>query len=213
MVLGNLYASPNLLTSDFRDLECMMIGSPAFKAVLSEFGSLRRIGAFGGIVSVQKATINSASHIGKLRFHSQHMGLNVVFQDLDISKIVDRKSLSIDPKTLLNHLNARQGINGTRMSAVDLSQADISCANAKCGKQKRYFNDPLQLCRGHDLMELLAVAFRSTLGSRSAAESSRENVESLFRLNYVAHFRNSQLAISIKSWLKRSNLHTTVALV
>lgn len=213
MVLGILYASPNLLTSDLRDLECMMIGSPAFEAVLSEFGSAKKIGAFGGTDSVARATINSASHIGKLRFLSQRKGLNVSFQLLDISKILDRKYLSIDPKALLNHLNARQGGNGSRMSDDDLAKADSACADAKYGRQEPYFKHPLLLCRGHDLMELLAVAFRSTLGSRSAAESSRENVESLFRLSYVAHFRNSQLATSIESWLKSSNLHTTVAVV
>lgn len=213
MVLGILYASPNLLTSDLRDIECMMVGSPAFEAVLSEFGSKKKIDAFGGTDSVVRTTINSASHIGKLRFHSQHKGLNVSFQLLDIKKILDRKTLSIDPKALLNHLNARQGANGSRMTDNDLAVADSSCKDAKCEQKQPYFKHPLLLCRGHDLMEVLAVAFRSTLGSRTAAESSRENIESLFRLSYVAHFRNSQLAISIESWLKSSNLHTTVSVV
>lgn len=213
MVLGILHASPNLLTSDLRDIECMMIGSPAFEAVLSEFGSPTKISAYGGADSVARAAFSSASHIGKLRFHSQRKGINVSFQLLDISKILDRTSLSIDPKALLNHLNARQGINGSRMSDDDLVEADSACAEAKCEQQESYFNHPLLLCRGHDLMELLAVAFRSTLGSRSAAESSRENVESLFRLSYVAHFRNSQLGKSIQSWLMSSDLHPTVAVV
>lgn len=212
MVLGILYHSPNLLTSDLRDLECMMIGSPAFEAVLSEFGSAKKIGAFGGTDLVARATIDSVSQIGKLRFHSQRKGLNVSFQLLDISKILDRKSLSIDPNALLTHLNARQGITGSSMSNGDLAEADNACADAKC-EQEPYFKHPLLLCRGHDLMELLAFAFRSTLGSRSAAESCRENVESLFRLSYVAHFRNSQLATSIESWIKSSNLDTMVAVV
>lgn len=213
IALGILYASPNLLASDLRDLECMMIGSPAFEAVLSEFGSAKKIDAFGGTDAVAKATISSASHIGKLRFHSQQKGLNVSFQLLDIGKVLDRKTLSIDPKALLKHLNARQGTNGAMMSDNDLAEADSSYRDAKCPQDERYFKDPLLLCRGHDLMEVLAVGFRSTLGSRTAAESSRENVESLFRLSYVAHFRNSQLATSIKSWLRSSKLHEMVAVV
>lgn len=212
-VLGILYASPNLLMSDLRDIECMMIGSPAFEAVLSEFGSAKKVSTFGGVDAVLKTIINSVSHIGKLRFHSQCKGLNVSFQPLDISKILERKSLSIDPMVLLKHLNDRQGANGSRMSGEVLADADSSCLNAMCGQQMSYFQDPLLLCRGHDLMELLAVAFRSTLGSRTASESSRENIESLFRLSYVAHFRNSQLATSIQAWLKSSNLHTTVSVV
>lgn len=211
IVLGVLYTSPNLLTSDLRDLECMMIDSPAFGAVLSEFGSSKKIEAFGGTAAAVKAAmISSASHIGKLRFYSQRKGLHVSFQLLEIGKILNRKTLSIDPKDLLTHLNARQGVNGSRLSDVDFVDADRDCKDARFAT---YFKHPLQLCRGHDLMEVLAVAFRSTLGSRSAAESCRENVESLFRLSYVAHFRNSQLATAIESWLKRSNLHSAVSLV
>lgn len=213
IVLGILHASPNLLASELRDLECMMIGSPAFEAVLSEFGSAKKISAFGGADAVAKAIIKSASLIGKLRFHSQHKGLNVSFQFLDISKILDRKTLSIDTKVLLNHLNARQGGNGSRMPESAPAEADSACKEALCEKGSPYFKHPLLLCRGHDLMEVLAVAFRSTLGSRTAAESCRENIESLFRLSYVAHFRDTQLAMSIESWLKNSNLHTTVAIV
>lgn len=213
IVLGILYLSPNLLISDLRDIECMMFGSPAFEAVLSEFGSSNKIKAFGGPTSVVQATINSARQIGKLRFYSQQKGLSVSFQLLDISKVLDRKSLSIDPNALLDHLNARQGSNGARMSEVCLTEADDACAQAKCEQQQSYFKHPLLLCRGHDLMEMLAVAFRSTIGTRSASESSRENIESLFRLSYVAYFRNSQLATSIESWLKNWNLDTSVAVV
>lgn len=212
IALGILCTSPNLLTTDLRDLECMMIDSPAFEAVLSEFGSATKINKFGGTDAVAKAIIDSASHIGTLRFHSQRKGLNVSFQLLNIGKILDRKSLSIDPNALLAHLNARQESCDSKMSGNDLVEADCACASAMCGQQP-YFTHPLLLCRGHDLMEVLAIAFRSTLGSRSAAESSRENVESLFRLSYVAHFRNSRLATSIEAWLRSANLHTTVALV
>lgn len=212
MVLGTLYASPNLLTSDLRDIECMMIDSPAFEAVLLEFGSAKKIHAFGGTETVAKTISDSASHIGKLRFYSQHKNLKVSFKKLDIDKLLDRKSLSIDPQSLLTHINARQDSCASKMTAEDIVEANSACTNAEC-RQQPYFTNPLLLCRGHDLMEMLAIGFRSTLGSRSAKESSRENIESLFRLSYVAHFRNSQLAASIETWLKNLNLYPAVALV
>ena len=56
--LGLLYASPNLFATDLRDLECMMIGSPVFEAVLTEFGSAKKITAFGGPDAVARATIS-----------------------------------------------------------------------------------------------------------------------------------------------------------
>ena len=62
-------------------------------------------------------------------------------------------------------------------------------------------------------MELLAIGFRSLFGSRTAAESSRENVESLFRLSYVAHFRTTPMAKSIEAWLTSNSVAPQVALV
>lgn len=211
--LGILLKSSNLIASDARDLECMMFGSPSFEAVLSEFGSERKVAALGGAGSLAAAARASASTVGRMRYHTQHMRSNTSFQKLELSKVVDRKTLAIDSDELIKHLNARQGTNGCRLPAKVIELANDACAKAKCDKGLPYFQHDLLLCRGHDLMELLAVGFRSLFGSRSAAESSRENVESLFRLNYIAHFRATPMAKSIEAWLAANSVAPHVALV
>lgn len=213
IALGTLHASPNLLVSDFRDIECMMFGSPTFEAVMSEFGSATKIRALGGSASIASLAVGAASEIGKLRFFSQQAGVAASFKTLDIGKLLDRKSLTINPESLVVHLNARQGVGGNPFPAGAVLAAAAACAGAKCNQGNPYFTHQLLLCRGHDLMEVLAIGFRSLFGSRSAAESSRENVETLFRLGYVSHFRSSQLGQALDAWLKQHSLHPQISLI
>jgi hypothetical protein len=213
IALGTLHASPNLLVSDFRDIECMMFGSPALEAVLSEFGSAAKILALGGAASIAALALGAASEIGKLRFFSQKAGVAASFKKLDIGRLVDRKTLMIKAESLVAHLDARQGVEGNPFPANAIVASTAACAAAKCDQGNPYFTHPLLLCRGHDLMEVLAIGFRSLFGTRSAAESSRENIETLFRLGYVPHFRAAQLGHSLDAWLKQHGLHPQISLV
>ncbi len=213
IALGLLPQSPNLLATDMRDLECMMFASPTFETVLLEFGSDTKIQKFGGLPKVAVAAQEAASTVGKVRFLSQAKRLNVSFKDVDLSKILDRKTLTINATDLKKHINARQGSTGRSLTDEEFASADATCAAAKCDKSQPYFGHPLLLCRGHDLMEILAIACRSVIGSRSATESSRENFESFFRIGYVAHFRNTQLAKAADAWLRNAGLYPSVALI
>lgn len=213
IALGTLHTSPNLLVSDFRDIECMMFGSPTFEAVMSEFGSSTKLLALGGPANIASLALGAASQIGKLRFFSQQAGVAACFKKLDIGKVLDRKSLTIDLESLIVHVNARQGVDGNPFPPGTETAAAAACAAATCTQGNPYFTDQLLLCRGHDLMEVLAIGFRSLFGSRSAAESSRENVETLFRLGYVSHFRSSQLAQALEMWLKQHSLHPQIRVI
>ena len=191
----------------------MMFGSPSFDAVLSEFGSEKKVALLGGPKPIAAAAISAASTVGRIRFHTYQLRNGTTFQQLELSKIVDRKTLTIDPAEFIKHLNARQGASGNPLPAAATDQARDACAKARCEKGQPYFQHDLLLCRGHDLMELLAIGFRSLFGTRSAAESSRENIESLFRLSYVAHFKATQMAQSIETWLSSNSVSPQIALV
>jgi hypothetical protein len=211
--LGSLLQSPNLIASDARDLECMMFGSPSFEAVLSEFGSEKKVTSLGGPSVIGAVAVGAASIVGRIRFYVNQTRCGTSFQRLELSRIVDRKTLTIEPDELIKHLNARQGASGNPLPATAHDQARDTCAKARCERGQPYFQHDLLLCRGHDLMELLAIGFRSLFGTRSAAESCRENVESLFRLNYVTHFKATQMAKSIEAWLSLNSVSPHVALI
>ncbi len=211
--LGNLKQSPNLVITDARDLECMMFDSPSLHAVISEFGSDSKVKAFGGVKSIASTVIASANTVGKIRFHVHQLKKRTSFQRLDLSKIVDKKTLSVDPSELVKHLNARQDAPECQLPATIFDGANDAHAKATCDKGQLYFRHDLLLCRGHDLMELMAIGFRSLFGSRLASESSRDNVESLFRLNSVAHFRATPMAKTIEAWLNSKAISQQIMLV
>lgn len=211
--LGTLLQSPNLITSDDRDLECMMFNSASFETVLAEFGSDKKIAALGGAGYVSSAAQSAAVIVGRLRFHTQQTQSGTSFQNLELAKVVNRKTLAIDPNVLVNHINARQRVAGRTLSDNAFELAKVTCSEARCGEGRPYFHHDLLLCRGHDLMEILAIGFKSLFGSRSATESSSENVERLFRLNYIAHFRATSMAKEIDKWLTENAVAPQVSLV
>ncbi len=206
IALGTLYRSPNLLYSDRRDIECMMFESPSFDAVLAEFGSDRKIAAFGGVSAVRETTLKAASFVGTLRFYSLQAKLPVSFKKLDLERLICRRSLALRSNELIPHLNARQGVDGHILDLDAHVEAKRARDAALCDQDRPYFSHPLLVCRGHDLMEILAIGFRSLLGNRSSAESSRENIESLFRLSFAAHFSQTDLASSMMNWADREGL-------
>jgi hypothetical protein len=211
--LGAWFQSDNLLCTDRRDLECMMFDSPSFHTVLMELGSEQKLRRIGGTSVVYSLVSGAARLIGALRFHSQRGKMGVSFRNLDINRLIDKKSLTIGEAELVGHLNNRQGVTGCVLPADSLERAFEACNEALCNKGNPYFVHELLLCRGHDLMEILAVGFRSLIGSRSATESSREIIESMFRLSYLAHFKSTELARSIEEWLIRNGVHPDVCLV
>ena len=148
--------------------------------------------------------------IAELRYHSQFSGIKLSFKMIDIEKLIDKKALTIINSALIPHLNSRQIVNGPCLPKTAIADAAATCKQARCSQGSVYFSDPLLLCRGHDLMEILAIGFRSLFGTRTASESSRENIESLFRLNYSRHFKSSALAQSINTWLRLHALHPQV---
>ena len=84
---------------------------------------------------------------------------------------VGESTLLIDDSKIINHINARQKTGG-RLESTDLASALVACKSAVCRHGKPYFSHDLMLCRGHDIMEILAIGFRYAIGSRSASASS-----------------------------------------
>lgn len=211
--LGKLPCSTNIIISDARDFECMMFDSPSLESVFAEFGSSEKITALGGPSNIAGLVREAGALVGSLRFYSQRAGLGVSFKELDLERIIDKKTLSINKEELVRHLNARQRATGASLPNTAINLAKEVCAAARCNQGCQYFNCNLLLCRGHDLMEILAIGFRSLFGTRSAAESSRKNVESLFRLSYVAHFKATSMAKSLERWLSSNGIQSHISLV
>ncbi len=203
----------NLLYTDMRDIECMMVNSRAFDNVLTELATPGKLKKMGGVANVRASVLASAELLGRARYYSQHNGLNTSFKNIELERIICKKTLRIDVADIVKHVNARQSVPANHLPKdTDIRSAALVKA-AVCEDGSGYFTGPLLVCCGHDIMEILAVAFRSLLATMSSKDSCRESIEQRFRLNYVAYFRSSQLAASIDNWLNDTGLKSNISLV
>lgn len=207
---GDVPLSSNILLTDLRDLECMMIGSPSLGYVLNELGSVKKIKKFGSEAAILTKIIDACKVVGELRYFSQSTKMNLTFQNLDYEKFVDKKSLTLNPKQLADHISGAQPSGATRITVATLATANLACKKATVLNGGKYFTHDLLICRGHDLTSLIAIGLRSLWGSRQASESTSSMIEGYLRVAYLTHFKNSALYTSMASWIALRNIHHKV---
>jgi hypothetical protein len=210
--LKTLPTSANILITDHRDIECMMIDSPVFTRVLRELGSSEKVIALGGASAVKGKITGAGRVLGELRYYSQSSHAPWTFKKLDFSKVIDRKTLVFDESKLLNHLSTHQGTDKVPISSATISAAKQACKKAKCLKKMSYFSHDFLICRGHDLMGIFGLALRSFCGSQNAPECTIERIETLFRVGYGPYFSRSKLFKNMSTWLAINGLAQDIAL-
>lgn len=105
----------NVFLTDYHDLECMLLKSPATKKVLAEFGSEDKLERYAGSVDKLLASVvYQASKVGCLRLLSLREGLNLKFNGMKFSRFTSEDSLVIDERNLVEHvlnLSNNHGLN------------------------------------------------------------------------------------------------------
>lgn len=200
----------NILLTDLRDLECMMFASPCLGHVLNELGSLVKLKNAGGETSIRTTIVAACKPVAELRYHSHLAKLHLNFQKLNYEKFVDKKTLTVDEGRLIAHIAGGQVEDPKKIDNKTAVEAKRSCASAKESSGSKYFTDDLLLCRGHDLMTVIALGLRSAWGSKSASEASVSLVEGHFRVAFVQHFKLTKLFTNILAWLKSRGLDRKV---
>lgn len=181
--------SLNLLYTDSHDLETMLINSPAFDKVVSEFGSQEKISEFNQ--DIKLIILESALPIGYLRWISLGDGLNLTFENIAFSKFIDEKTLRINEFKLIDVVKKKS--NNFSLKDEYLQQQLIEKRDGD--------RDPWQICCGHDLVEILSFGLRKTIGSNKATDVEPSSLERNLRLAYEAvYFQNTQLYSHIRTW-------------
>lgn len=186
-------SSQNILLTDLHDIECMMIASPAFIKVVREFADPDRVEDFEKAVGCELAELlaKNATPLGYLRWVSLRERLDLRFEDLSFHKFVDRKTLEVDVSKLVQVVK-----DHSQRHEISTSNLEESIKRAADPK-----HDPWQVCCGHDLLEILSFALRSTIASRSAHDVKREIMERDLRLAYQdTYFQQSKLVRLIHEW-------------
>jgi len=186
-------SSQNIFLTDLHDVECMMIVSPAFAKVLSEFARADRVGVFSKRVGcdVSVSLARNAMTIGYLRWASAQKGWPFRFEDLRFSKFVDLDNLTIDHARLIREIKDHSQQHGINAAVILDTLKNLQDEH----------HDPLQVSCGHDILELLSLGLRRVFVARKESEVKREVLERSLRLAYEASFfKQTKLYIGIRTW-------------
>ncbi|WP_069997340.1 DUF4435 domain-containing protein [Cellulosilyticum sp. I15G10I2] len=184
----------NLFLTDFHDLECMLINSPAYENILAEYANRNKYLRFEERKkkSLKHILLESGAKIGYLRWYSLQNNLGLKFSNLDFDKFVNAQELEIDMRKLIDsvliHSKKQNGLN-TQKILKDIENLIT--------KQ----NSLWEVCCGHDLIELLTVGLVAVFGEYNAKNLFPGNLEGSFRLAYqYNYFMKTKLYQCITKW-------------
>lgn len=181
--------SSNLLFTAHHDLETMLIDSPAFDRVLSEFSSEQKIKDFGR--DIRTVILNAGEPVGYLRWISQRDSLNLKFSSIAFGKFVEDKRLEIDETRFIEEVQ-----NKSQFFSYTAAYIQELISNARCDE-----HDPWKICCGHDLVNILSLGLKRLLGSNSDHTITVENLERCLRLAFDhADWTQTQLYSDIFLW-------------
>lgn len=210
--LGHATPSAHLLLTDLRDVECMMFGSNAYSAVCREYLSDEKLQKrWASAQNMQKKILEVARVVGALRFWSQQTEAHISFKGLDFSKFVDLEKMSIDHAAMVRHINGYQSKAAKereKRTGVPEKPKFIEEQNIKealdllaSPPYANYFNNDLLICRGHDIMEILASLLKGKVGNKAAAQMTGDDLERSFRFTFLGSCAQTNFVKSIRAWV------------
>jgi Protein of unknown function (DUF4435) len=179
----------NLFLTDFHDLECLILISPALEKVLAEVGSENKINKFGK--DIRETLFEIGSFIGYFRWISLSDELNLTFEDLDFGKFIDKNNLNFSLDSGITTVK-----NKSQKLSIDnahISQQINNLASQNCDKK--------QVACGKDLVETLSLALQKVLGTNNANSVTSDIIARDLRLAYeFEFFILTDLYQNIKEW-------------
>ncbi len=188
---------PNVLHTDVHDLEVMLLTSPALEKILDVFGSLAKITSFEDArqMKVRQALFETATPLGLLRWLSTTEALGLDFDDLTLSRFINRSDLMIDVSAMV----------GTVLNHSMRHDLDADSIADQIREAMNRNPDPAVACCGHDMVAVLSLGLTRALGSRSAAKVSHDTLEAALEIAYEADWlRTTGLHVRLCGWESRN---------
>lgn len=199
---GSPHNSPNLLRTDTHDLETMLIKSLALDKIISTFGTEEKIKKFGR--DIRTALLESGSSVGYLLWVSQCEGFNLTFNGIKFSQFVDDTTLQVDELEMIQAVKNKS--QKFALKDIDLQQ--------QLASKKSDSHDLWQVCRGHDLVEILSIGLRKAIGSNNPtdieprSDKRKNTLETNLQLAYEAvYFCDTHLYLNIVEWESNNHLN------
>lgn len=176
----------NVLATDARDLEIMLLGSPAFAKVISEVADANKIQQIQAAENqcIFDCLTSRAISFGKLRLLNDMHGWKVDFDKLSPWKFIDHVTWTLDQNLLTQEFcNQLTGITPVQFG----------------GHLQLLPNHPIcSVVQGKDTLSILAIGLQKTIG---ACQISQKTLVQMLRLAFdKASFAATKLYAGIKAW-------------
>ena len=195
-IVGAKTVERNLFRTDLHDLDCMIVDSSALDRVLEEFGSEERIANFtaDNPVIARRLAMNTST-LGCLRLISRKDGLNLKFVGLKFARFIRTNDLTIDVSKMV-----REVINNSQMHHLNTDDLEASVSD-----ETQKGHDCWQISSGHDIVEVLSIAFRTKFSGKNSGSVSSEVLSRSLRLAYEANFfKETRLYSALVEWEKKN---------
>jgi hypothetical protein len=190
-LLGQQQTAVDIVVTDTHDIETMLFQSVALDHVLRELADTNRLGQ--GAQGVRELILNAAAPLGAARLVCRKQDWSPLLEEIEHRRFVDIRSLLVDRDALIKEIRARQAKTPPQKRVgIDMeARVDAELASG---------HSLWDLCQGHDVASIFALALRAAIGSRKD-ELSGEIIERCLRLAFdAAAFCSTALRVAITAW-------------
>jgi len=195
---GRLPMSGNMFFTDQHDAEVMMAASDqAVNALLAEFTSPEKLARWRAIHQTSPIShlLEIGSKMGALLLYSLRTDSALDFgsfkNGLRIAEFVNEQRLEFDLGNFIQHALNR---SGRPRAPLDPIREGVLAILAEG-------HNPTELCRGHDLMDLIGFSLRAAIGSCQQTEIAGHLLEGYLRVAYSSTcFESTNLWANVANW-------------
>lgn len=197
-IVGTKRDMDNLIYTDEHDMETMILKTGAYERFENEFGNQEKVGVYekecGPILD---NILECGSVIGKTRLLSIRKDLKLDFKSVDLENYFN-ESLEFDWQNYFKQV---------LYVSQKISQKD-ELSKVLQNDNEKY--NIWQLCRGHDLTELIVIFYsdksKYKLGNSKAKYLKSESVEQFLRAAYYipVYFKQTQMFQKLLEWQSKN---------
>jgi hypothetical protein len=187
--------APPIFQTDRRDLEMMMIGSPALDDILCEYADAGALEEFESRYGpVFDAIVSACYPVGLLMYISDRLKLSLSFRNLDFDRFIDRRTLQTDVKQLVNEvISSSMNVCVSRNELLRRLNEEMS---------EGY--DPIDFARGHDAVEVLLMGLKCIFGSFNSKNLREGELSGALRLAFSdVYFHGTDLHAETEGWARK----------
>lgn len=182
-----------IFATDTHDLETMIFQSSALEHILWEYGDQEKIRDFEKKqgMDVREALIAACYPIGLLMYISLKNNCELNFRNMDYQDFIEPSTLILDIDRFVTHVYSHSRFGKEKKKTL------LRSLRQELNKG----HDPWQVCRGHDMVDVLIMGFQHSFGSYNSRSLNHGALQGSLRLAYHReHFQKTRLYRGLDRW-------------